>query len=877
VSVRFTIERIRTLVLVAGVLLVAGLGVFLAIGRFRSPFSRRDIPGRLGIDIQQESNGVTYTQAHGGHTLFKIHASKVVQLKNDHAQLHDVEIELYGADGNRVDRIQGDEFEYNQKDGTATAAGPVEMTLTRPSAAARQTVNALQPGKALPPANRAAQPAPKQSPETAQGAQAPNEIHVKTSGLTFDQKSGVATTAARVDFSTGQGSGSSMGAMYDSDQGFLVLDHAVELTTRRGRGGEPVAIHADHAVFERDANLCNLRAAAADYRGGHATAGLAQLVFRDDGTAVRLEATQGFTMATAGGSRVVAPTGSMDFDEHNEPRHGHLEGGVTMDSVSQARTVHGTSPTVELEFTPQGELRHAHLERGVEMHSEEMSHEAGQAANGQTVATQASRTWRSPVADIEFRRAAGRPGERGSGEGSVEPATIHGFGGVVVTGTSQRGSAAPARSKLAADEVDGEFGPGSVLESMAGAGHASLEDTAATGSLQTATGDELGAQFAPAGARGTNAGRTNVRGSNASGPSAGAVNNGIQSAVLTGHVVLTQTPAPGARYTAPIEAWAGKAVYEDAGEQLHLTLSPRIVSGQSQLTADRIDIARASGQAFAHGNVKATYVDADPQAASTANAGGAPLGGRGPTHIIASEAEMDQSTGSAAFRGHARLWQQANSISGPVIVLDHQRQRLTAETASAADPVIAVLLSAGNPAAGNTASANANAGAGGKQAAPAVIRVRGGDFAYSDAEHKAVMRAGAVGKVLAETGTATSTSNRVELLLMPGASRSGAGSAQAGSAQGGPAEHGPAQVDQMKATGRVVLTSQGRTGTGEQLVYTGATGDYVLTGSAAAPPRMTDPQRGSATGEALIFHSRDDSVSIEGGTRETRTDTNAPK
>src|SRR5580658_7078204 len=147
----------RTLVLAAGVLLVVALGVFLAIGRFRSPFSRRDIPGRLGIDIQQESNGVTYTQAHGGHTLFKIHASKVVQLKNDHAQLHDVEIELYGADGQRVDRIQGDEFEYNKKDGTATAAGPVEMTLTRPSAAAKQTANALPPGNALPPADGAPQ------------------------------------------------------------------------------------------------------------------------------------------------------------------------------------------------------------------------------------------------------------------------------------------------------------------------------------------------------------------------------------------------------------------------------------------------------------------------------------------------------------------------------------------------------------------------------------------------------------------------------------------------------------------------------------------------------------------------------------------------
>ena len=93
---RFTIERIRTLVLAAGVLLVVVLAAFLAVGRWKNPFNRRDIPKRLGIDIQQEANGVTYTQAHGGHTIFKIHASRVIQLKNDQATLHDVKIELYG-------------------------------------------------------------------------------------------------------------------------------------------------------------------------------------------------------------------------------------------------------------------------------------------------------------------------------------------------------------------------------------------------------------------------------------------------------------------------------------------------------------------------------------------------------------------------------------------------------------------------------------------------------------------------------------------------------------------------------------------------------------------------------------------------------------
>lgn len=849
---RFTIERIRTLVLVCAVLLVAALGIFLAVGRIRNPFNRRDIPKRLGIDIQQEANGVTYTQAHGGHTLFKIHASKVVQLKNDMAQLHDVEIELYGADGSRVDRIQGAEFEYNQKQGKATAAGPVEMTLTRPGSADSQSGSA-----GAPPAQGSAAPG-KPAPTTEKQAPA-NEIQVKTSGITFDQKSGVVTTDQQVDFSSAQGSGSSVGALYDSDQGFLVLEHAVQITSMRGRAGGPVEIHADRAAFERDANLCKLNVATADYRGGRATARVAQILFRDDGTAVRLEATEGFTLATAGGSHLAAPSGAMDFDERNQPRHGHFEGGVTMDSLSGGRTVHGTSPTMELEFNPQGELRHAHLEHGVEMRSEETSRPS---ADAQAPPTRASRTWRSPVADIEFRTTHTQQGR--TRQGTVEPATIHGFGGVVLTGITQRGEGEPSRSKLAADEVDGEFAPGSVLTHMTGAGHASLEDIASTGGMRTANGDRVDAEFVAQSAP-----------PRAQSDAAGAGGAQVQSAVLSGNVVLVETQASGARAASPLHAWAGRATYEDAGEWLHLTINPRIASGQSQITANQIDLSRQSNEAYAHGNVKATYAEASAQPSAAAGANEASLGGHGPAHIVASEAEMNQSTGIATFRGHARLWQLANSISGPVIVLDHQRQMLTAQTSSAAEPVTAVLLSSGaaSHAAGGALAAQPDATAkgdsGAKSSTPAVIRVRGGDFAYSDAEHRAVMRGGVLGKVTAETGTATSTSSEVDLLLTPGGAQASPAQAQGA--------FGQAQVARMTATGHVVLTAQGRAGSGDQLVYTGSTGDYVLTGTAAAPPRMTDPQRGTVTGAALIFHGRDDSVSIEGGADETVTQTTAPK
>ena len=813
--------------LVAGALLLVSLVVFLAVGKWKNPFNRRDLPQRLGIEIQQEANGVTYTQAHGGRTIFKIHASKVVQLKKGNALLHDVKIELYGADGNRVDRIEGGEFEYDQQAGTAVAAGPVEITLMRPGVAP-----AIAP-KATP--ARAVSGKVKSAPvASAAEAAARGEIHVKTSGLTFDQKSGVATTSQHVDFSMVQGAGSSMGATYDSQKGMLVLDRAVELTTRRG--AETVLIHAQHAEFERESQVCLLHTAIANYRGGEAKAGDAKILFREDGSAVRLDAMNGFNMVTATGGHVSAPAGHMDFDEHNQPRHGHMEGGVAMDSTSESggrlRQMQGTAPTAELEFNVQGKLRRAHLERGVAMDSQESSERQSELA-GQ--AQRLSRHWRSPVADLDFRD---------SNRGQTELTAVHGTSGVVVTGESQRGKGAVSPSRLSADEVTGNFGLGSALTAMNGVGHASIEEITETGTRQTTSGDRVEAHFA------------------APAPSVQHGTEGeaqIQSATVEGHVVLTQQPPakPGAPPPATLRATAGRADYAGEGEWLHLTVNPRVEDGALQLTADKVDVSRASGDAFAHGNVKASWTDAGAGGNGQPGrpAGGVALGGQGPSHVVSAEAQLRQPTGEATFRGKARLWQQGNSVAAPVIVLDRERQTLMAHTTDAADPVRAVLVSAGGAAPGKDAA---------KTNQPSVIRVRGGDLNYSDVTRRAVMHSGVLGTVTAETGTATSTSDEVEVALLPAGKNSSKDSGQA-------------QVDHMTARGHVVLTSEDRRGTGEQLVYTGATGEYVLTGTAAVPPKMSDPARGTVSGEALIFHGRDDSVSVEGGEQKTRTQTTAPK
>ena len=826
----FTIERIRTLVLVAAALLLVALGAFLARAKWRNLLSGRDIPMRLPKGITEESNGYSYSHNLGAHSKFKIHASKAVQLKNDHVELHDVQIEIYGADGTEADKIAGDEFEYDQKSGIASAKGPVEMMLTRPASAPDGDKKAKHPRFAA----IASGPA--------------EQVEVKTSGVTFDRNTGIVTTAQPVNFSMRQGSGSAVGASYDSQRGYLTLAQTVELTTHRGQ--EEVRIHAQHAEFDRNAQLCLLRAAQLEYRNGEANAAQATILFRNDGSAARLDAMGGFALTTAAGGRLASPVAAIEFDEHNQPHHGHLQGGVTMDSVNEGRTVHGASPTAELDFTAKGQLRHAHLERGVTFASEETSAEAA----GQTM--HVSRAWRSPVADVDFRTVLG--GGSSAGKTQLEPETIRGTGGVTITSESRRGDAGAAPSQMTADEVTGTFGAGPALRTLVGTGHATMEQTTATGARQTASGDRLVAEFsAPNGVAGTKA----KNGTETTGAP------DVQTAELDGHVVLYELPAqkPGTQPQQPLRATAGKAVYEGAGEWLHLTINPRIVNGGLELTAEKVDVSRQSGDAFAHNNVKATWSGGAPNGGQ--KQGGTALGGNGPAHVIANEAQVNQSTEEATFRGHARLWQQANSVAAPEIVLNQHQQTLTARTTDASDPVRAVLLSPGAPGvgigAGNAHGQSPAGSTAAKPTTPSVIRVRGGDLWYSDAEHRAVMRGGVASAVEAETGTATSTSDNVELRLIP------AGKIDSNTGQ--------AQVDRMTATGHVVLVSQARRGTGEQLVYSSATGDYVLTGSATAPPRMTDPEQGSVTGEALIFHSRDDSVSIEGGGHQTRTETTAPQ
>ena len=152
-----------------------------------------------------------------------------------------------------------------------------------------------------------------------------------------------------------------------------------------------------------------------------------------------------------------------------------------------------------------------------------------------------------------------------------------------------------------------------------------------------------------------------------------------------------------------------------------------------------------------------------------------------------------------------------------------------------------------------------------------VVRLQSRTLFYAEAEHKAVFS----GAVVAQTSSGVLHSSFMDVYFSPAPGQSTHG--PAAPSPGKTPEQPGSQVSKIVARGAVELQQPGRKGTGEDLTYTAQDGKFVLTGTSAAPPRLTDQVRGTVTGTALIFNDRDDSVMVSGGASKAVTQTRVAK
>jgi lipopolysaccharide export system protein LptA len=855
---RVSIQGLRRWIVGTAALLLAVVVGFGIYGRNRFRHIEKDLPGRLGINIQQTANNITFTQATQGHTLFTLKASKQVQMKSGHVFLHDVDITLYGPPGSgRTDRIYGSDFDYDQTHGVIVSQGDVTIELQGTGSA---------------------------NPPSGDGDDAStNTIRVKTRGLTFLQKTGEASTEQQVEFELPRAAGTAVGADYNSKTGVVVLNSQVHITT--SSNGKAAVVDAAHATLERASDQALLVNATVNYQTEEGSADQAIVYFRKDGTTEKVDASGHVHMKTDTGATVDAETARFLLNAKSQPTQADLAGGVQFASTEENETMHGSANNGTLLFAAAGNgsgsktaLRHGEFRQDVRFEQDV----TGLAKDPRG---RAEKQMQAQKLNVDFV-----PSEAGQ---SIEARKAIAEGNPLVTSRQMPSKGPEQTTRISGDQLVATLGQGNALRQLDGTGNTQIVQSATDGSHNSSRGDVLLATFVqePPPVRG-NAPALQTTAQNKPGEQGKKKSQGprlqttLETAIQEGNVMLTETPAshpvptnagaparkPGAAaQPATLTAWAQHAEYHASDQVLHLTGSPRITDGQSmQVAADKIDYHRDTQNAAANGRVKATYTQ--PQKDGTPASEKAPpaMGGNGPVHVIAERATLDHATNQDIFYGTmatpARMWQDTDSLLAPVIAIDRARNELRGwgeDTGTA--PVV-----------------NANfASTHGGDHQESVVRVHSQTLIYSDKTRQGDFR----GSVTAEQGDEAIRSDDALLFLKPAPAGAKPGDTtqkpaesagtNPGAVPGAPKQG--SQLDHLVATGHVLFTQPGRKGTGEKLVYTADDGKYVLTGTETALPQMWDRTHGTTTGAALTFNSQDDSVVVSGGKSSAVTKTRAKK
>ena len=736
------ISRLRQWFAVAAVfvcLVVAGT-YFYARHRVQNALKR--VPEKIGINIQQSAQGFTISKSQQGRTLFRLQASKAVQFKQGgQIELHDVAITLYGRDSSRFDQVYGKDFEYDQQSGNVTSKGEVSIDLQ-------------------------ANPQGILNPDQAPPKELKNPLHLRTTGLVFNQKSGNAWTPEEIEFSVPQARGSAVGAEYIANQGTLTLKSQVKIVVS---GITPTTILAQQAVVEKKERQILLRSPRAENPLQQAQADDVTLFLREDNSLDHALATGNVRLKS-------------------------LENAIAPNRHPRVRQVRAPAPTWSEVSAQRLEVQmkaHTGIDRAVFSGDVHLSREGSQSADA----------------------SAGRAVLTFSGKNVLT--TVHAEQQVKLL-QHQKGTSAQQDAEVTAPAMDFFVADGRRLARAETIGPPEISILPPSGQpgMQTrATADKFTAKFDSLGQLASVHGEANARVSTMSQDKDGDHNRvtssdsldaffqpgaGVSALAQQGHF----TYADGSQ-----QAFADRARYTPADQVLLLAGSPRIVDTGMATTARTIRLNRATGDGLAQGDVKTTYSDLKPQP------GGALLASSDPVHVTANSMTVHNSSAIATYTGHARLWQNANIVEAPAIQFQKNQRALVAD-ATSSQKVSTVLIGTDKRGKPTVVTVTANH-----------LSYRDSERkAHFAGEVSASSSDLAVTSNQMDVFLVQEAMERRASPPVPGL-RAG----ETPVAPRAPSA-APASLEKIFASGNVVITEPNRRGSGETLTYTAADDKFVLTG-----------------------------------------------
>lgn len=333
-------KRLRKVFAAAAVLLVLIVAGIYLRGIFKVNPAVTTAPKSIPPDVSQTASNFNLSKSENGKTLFTLHAASVQEYKKGgKAALHDVSIIVYGRNQDRSDQIYGSDFSYDPEKKIIIAQGDVRIDLEASSANA---------GTDQKPA-----------------AETRNLIHVKTSGLTFNENTGIAQTPAPIEFRVPEANGSAVGAVYDSHGGVLTLKSAVKIVAT---GKQKATITGRTATITKEPSKILLQSARVEQPQSSISADKVSVFMRDDNTIDRITASGNLQAVKTGpkGYDVRAAEGEVTMADANQARSGSLSGGVTFAGQGDS-PAEGKAGQIFLTFGPENRVTKARAENAVQL------------------------------------------------------------------------------------------------------------------------------------------------------------------------------------------------------------------------------------------------------------------------------------------------------------------------------------------------------------------------------------------------------------------------------------------------------------------------------------------------------------------------------
>lgn len=333
-------KRLRKVFAAAAVLIVVIVAGIYLRGIFKVNPDVPKSPKNIPPDVLQSASGFNLSKSENGKTLFTLHAASVQQYKEGgKAALHDVSIIVYGRNQDRSDQIYGSDFSYDPEKKIVTAEGDVRIDLEASSAST----------------------GPDQKPAT----ETRNLIHVKTSGLIFNENTGIAQTSAPIEFRVPEANGSAVGAVYDSHGGVLTLKSAVKIVAT---GKQKATITGRTATITKEPSKIVLQSARVEQPQSNISADKVSVFMREDNNIDRITASGNLQAVKNGpkGYDVHAAEGEVVMADANQALSGALSGGVIFTGQGDS-LAEGKAGQIFLTFGPDNRVTKARAENAVQL------------------------------------------------------------------------------------------------------------------------------------------------------------------------------------------------------------------------------------------------------------------------------------------------------------------------------------------------------------------------------------------------------------------------------------------------------------------------------------------------------------------------------